>query len=154
MSEEKIMVQKTTALLLAALAFAVLAGAYAVYAHPGAQVQQSVPAAANPGSAAQAIRPPPDAGPQPAVQDVYIRALGTGAYDKAEIAVKKGIPVRFHFTADADAGCGSYLVMEEFGVKLLSRNGEEQVAEFTPQQAGTYEYHCGMHMFVGRMVVS
>jgi plastocyanin len=154
MSEEKILIRKTTALLFAALAIAVLAGAYAVYAHPGAQVPQSASPGGNPGNPAPVIGPPADAGPQPAVQDFYIRALGTGSYDPAEIAVKKGVPVRFHFTAEADAGCGSYLVMEEFGVKLLSRNGGEQVAEFTPQQAGTYEYHCGMHMFVGRMVVS
>jgi len=90
---------------------------------------------------------------QPAVQDVYIRALKDGTYDKEEIAVRSGEPVRLHFTADPDAGCGRQLVVYGLGVKLVSRNGEESVAEFTPS-GGTYEYSCGMRMWgPGRMVV-
>ncbi len=88
-----------------------------------------------------------------AVQDIYIRALPSGTYDKPEIRVKAGSPVRLHFTAEQGSGCGALLVMEEFSVNLISRNAAEQVAEFTPTKPGTYEYHCGMHMFVGRMIV-
>ena len=87
------------------------------------------------------------------VQDVYVRALGTGYYDKLQITVKKGIPVKFHFSAEPSSGCGRFLVMEEFNVKLTSKNGEEQIAEFTPVKEGTYNYHCGMNMFRGKMVV-
>ncbi|OIO20736.1 hypothetical protein AUJ17_05315 [Candidatus Micrarchaeota archaeon CG1_02_47_40] len=87
------------------------------------------------------------------VQDVYIKALGSGRYDKGEVRVKAGVPVRFHFSAEQNSGCGKLVVMEEFGVRLVSYNGEETVAQFTPTQKGIYEYHCGMHMFVGRMIV-
>ncbi len=87
------------------------------------------------------------------VQEVSLRALRTGFYDKQEVVVKKGIPVKLSFSADTDAGCGKILIMRQFGVQLLSRNGETQVATFTPQQEGMFEYSCSMRMFVGRMKV-
>ena len=88
------------------------------------------------------------------VQDIYLRALNTGLYDKNQIVVKKGIPVRMHFTADPDAACGRQLVIRDFGVNLLSKNGEEKIAEFIPNKEGTYEYSCAMRMFRGQLVVT
>ncbi len=86
------------------------------------------------------------------VQDVYLTLSG-GRYDKDQITVKKGIPVRLHFTA-INAGCGSQLVLYGLNVRVVSRN-QEATVEFTPQQEGTYEYNCGMRMFKGgRFVVT
>ena len=85
------------------------------------------------------------ASPDGGIQEVYLKATGYG-YDKSEITVKKGIAVRLHFTAE-NAGCGSYLVIYGLNVKALSKNGQEAITEFTPQQEGTYQYSCGMHMF-------
>jgi len=156
----EIKIQKTTLMLFTGLALAIMAGGYIVFANaPGTAAGNStdIPAT-SPGTASPPTQLPPQNAPAPVsapqVQDVYVKALSTGTYDKPEVAVQKGVPVRFHFSAESGAGCGRVLVMEEFGVNLVSRNGEEQVAEFTPQDVGTYEYHCGMHMFVGRMVVS
>ncbi|MDP2718165.1 MAG: cupredoxin domain-containing protein, partial [Candidatus Micrarchaeota archaeon] len=95
---------------------------------------------------------PAPTGSSGAVQDVFIRALPTGFYDQLEVTVKKGVPVRFHFTAEPGSGCGAQLIMDAFGVNLVSR-GQETVAEFTPTRAGTYPYHCSMNMFRGKMVV-
>ncbi len=67
--------------------------------------------------------------------------------------MKAGIPVKVTFTADAGAGCGKYMAMDDFGVQLTSKNGEEATAEFTPKTPGTYYYHCGMWMFKGKLVV-
>jgi len=88
------------------------------------------------------------------IQDIYIKAQGFGGYDKPEVDVKAGIPVRLHFSADPSAGCGRALFINEFGVQLVSKSGEEQVATFTPTKPGTYQYHCGMYMFVGKLVVA
>lgn len=89
------------------------------------------------------------------VQDIYIRALSTGSYDKQEVTVKKGMPVRLHFTADPDAGCGRQIVLYGLDVKAVSRNGEEGTADFTPAEAGTYEYNCGMRMWKpGKLIVA
>lgn len=87
------------------------------------------------------------------IQEISIRALDTGRYDKQEIRVRKGVPVRVSFSADQYAGCGRLLVMPDFGVRLVVRGSETVTATFTPTQAGTYAYRCGMNMFRGRLIV-
>lgn len=145
--EEGIRLNRTTALLLLAFAVALAVGGVVVFAG-GAQaapVQVGASAGQAAGGAAQAQD----------VQDVYIRALANGAYDTQEISVKKGVPVRLHFTAEPNAGCGRMLVIYGLGVEAVSRSGEEQVVEFTPEEEGTYEYNCGMRMWrPGRLVVA
>lgn len=87
-------------------------------------------------------------------QDIYIKARNDGTYDKEEVTVNAGSPVRLHFTADPDAGCGRQMVIYGLNIKAVSTNGEEDVVEFIPKQAGTYEYNCGMRMWrAGRLVV-
>ncbi|MFH2105846.1 MAG: cupredoxin domain-containing protein [Candidatus Micrarchaeota archaeon] len=88
------------------------------------------------------------------IQDIYIRALSNGYYDKIEITVKKGIPVRLHFTADSNAGCGRQIVLYGLNVQATSMNGQEQVVDFTPKESGTYDYSCGMRMWgPGKLIV-
>jgi hypothetical protein len=174
---EEIKMQKTTALLLAGLVLASLFGAYTVFSTPApvkgggdvtvAGVAPPQPAKAGgcgcgggfiasgtkeSGSSLANATAPQTGG---AAQDIYIRALDTGVYDNMAITVKKSIPVRLHFTADTDAGCGRQLVIYGLNVQAVSQNGEEDVVEFTPQDAGTYEYSCGMHMWgPGKLVVT
>lgn len=87
------------------------------------------------------------------VQEVRITALSSGVYDKAEVTVKKGVPVKLYFTAEQNAGCGKMMILDGFNIKLTSTNGQTVTAEFTPQEEGTYSYHCGMWMFVGKLRV-
>jgi len=86
-------------------------------------------------------------------QVVKIRALSSVSYDQPEVTVKAGIPVRLEFTADPGAGCGIQFILDGFGVQLVSRNSQTQVAKFTPTTPGDYKYHCGMNMFRGVMHV-
>ncbi len=142
---EGITIQKTTALLVVGLALAILLGAYVAFSAPQ---QGSSGTTVNGNGGVQG------AGAAGAAQDIYIRALSNGAYDKQEITVKAGVPVRLHFTADPNAGCGRQLVIYGLNVKALSRNGEEDVVDFNPAQAGTFEYNCGMRMWQpGRLIV-
>lgn len=90
---------------------------------------------------------------QSGFQEISIKALNSGSYDKPEIVVKKGIPVKLSFSADSGAGCGRMLLMQNFGVQLISKNGEVQTTTFTPTQEGVFEYSCSMRMFVGRLKV-
>ncbi len=87
------------------------------------------------------------------VQEVSVRALETGVYDQPLIKVQANKPVRLRFSADANAGCGAAFVMRDFGIQLVSRNGEEKVAEFTPPP-GRFEYSCSMRMFRGVLEAS
>lgn len=85
------------------------------------------------------------------VQEVSLNA-GSYGYDKTEIRVKKGIPVKFSFSADSGAGCGRMLLIRDFGVRLTS-NGDVQVAQFTPTVSGRFPYSCPMNMFRGVLIV-
>ncbi len=86
-------------------------------------------------------------------QEIYITALSNGQYDKPEVRVKKGELVRLHFNAESGAGCGAYMILDGFNVQLISKNGQEAIAEFTPTEAGTFAYHCSMYMFRGNLIV-
>lgn len=87
------------------------------------------------------------------VQEVFVRATSAGVYDKPSLVVKKGVPVKFNFSADPQSGCGKQVLVPAFGVNLLSRNGETVFATFLPQKEGKYEFHCGMKMFRGTIEV-
>ncbi len=138
---DDIKIHKTTAYLLVGLVIVALFGAYIVFSAPGPGNQGSVVG----NSSVQG-------GP---AQDIYIKALRDGSYDTKEVTVKKGLPVRLHFTADPGAGCGRQIVIYGMNIKASSLNGEEDVVEFTPQQAGTFEYSCGMRMWrPGKLVVT
>ena len=137
------------------------------YAVPATQVVQSDPAQPAPplaqpqvkaggcgcGGGGQASAPDPskavlvNASNSSAVQDIYIKALSDGTYDKSELTVKKGVPVRLHFTADPNAGCGRQMVIYSLNIRATSTNGEESIVEFIPQQEGTYDISCGMRMW-------
>ncbi len=152
----EIEISKTTALLMAGLFLAIVVGGYVVFGAGSNPAASSGAAGGFTGSGGAQAGPAAGSGQPSAagVQDVYIKALGTGSYDNPQVTVKKGIPVRLHFSAQANAGCGRAFYLDGFNVKLISYSGEEQVAEFTPQQEGTFAYHCGMNMFRGRMVVA
>jgi len=86
--------------------------------------------------------------------DIYIKALNSFSYDPQQVTVKKGQPVKIHFTAEPNVGCGRQLVIYGLNLNAVSKNGEEQVIEFTPQKEGTFEYNCGMRMMQpGKLVV-
>jgi plastocyanin len=99
------------------------------------------------------IQQPPAQQPQ---TDIYIKALNTYSYNPEQVTVKKGQQVKLHFTAESNVGCGRQLVVYGMGqnISAVSKNGAEQVIEFTPQKEGTFEYNCGMRMMQpGKLVV-
>lgn len=176
MGEGDISISKTTAMLAIALVVVVGIGAYVLFAQtntndalPCASASAGAPCPATGGQQAQgsagqlanaaangnngnspSANQPNQA--QATIQDVYIKATSYG-YDKYEVTVKKGIPVRLHFTA-INAGCGSYLKIYGMNVGVQSKGGQEATVEFTPTSEGTYEYNCGMRMFPpGKFVV-
>ncbi|MFA6530398.1 MAG: cupredoxin domain-containing protein [Candidatus Micrarchaeia archaeon] len=161
MSQNNFEIKKSTLIVVLVALIAVSGAAYYVLTVPtqnpnvGCSNPENVclsPPTSN-GSGANAGQQANGVQPAGSIQKISIRALSSGQYDNPEIHVKVGIPVRLTFTADNGAGCGKYMAIDEFGVKLTSRNGEDEVAEFTPQNPGTYYYHCGMWMFKGKLVV-
>lgn len=159
-----IQIQKTTIYLFAGLLAVILMGGYIVFGTPLAP-SNVVDNPINPQDGGQTPQPSANQ-PQPGgqqngqqggsqdLQEVYIKALPNGGYDKQEVTVKSGIPVRLHFTTQGNVGCGSMLVLYGLNQKTTSRNGQEGIIEFTPTQKGTYEYSCGMRMWQpGKFIV-
>ena len=146
---EGIAIQKTTLLAFAGLVLAVAFGAIIVFSSPGTPGPDRQAAGPVADAAENGVAGGYDAGPQ----DIYIRALSNGGYDRQEITVNGGVPVRLHFSAEPNAGCGRQLVIYGLGVQAVSRSGEEAVVDFTPEK-GVYEYNCGMRMWrPGKLVV-
>lgn len=86
-------------------------------------------------------------------QDVFLKATEFGTYEPNFLTVKKGIPVRIHFSADAGAACGHEIIFPEYKVRKLAPAQGETLIEFTPDKSGKFPFHCSMKMFKGTIEV-
>lgn len=86
-------------------------------------------------------------------QDVFLKATEYGTYVPNYLIVKKGIPVRIHFSADDGAACGREVIFPEYKVRKLAPSGGETLIEFTPLNVGKFPFHCSMKMFNGTIEV-
>jgi len=80
-----------------------------------------------------------------------------GGYTPLRFAVKKGIPVKLTFRQLGQVGCGNELIFpanpnSPSELKLASES-DKQVLEFTPQQAGEFQFFCSHRMYRGIMTV-
>jgi hypothetical protein len=144
MSNE-ITISKGTLVLFAGLILAIVVGGYVVFGNQSAPNYQQTNN--NQQTTGQSNQPNTNVvlTPNGSVQEVYLKALSNGDYDRDQITVKKGIPVRLHFSTQGNVGCGRQLVIRGLGVQAIS-NGAEQVVEFTPQNEGTYQYSYDISM--------
>ena len=76
-----------------------------------------------------------------------------GGYSPSTIRVRKGAPVRILFNRQETSGCSEEVVFPDFGIKRFLPAHETTTVEFTPEDAGTYEFTCGMSMLRGKIVV-
>jgi plastocyanin domain-containing protein len=91
---------------------------------------------------------------QDGVQVVKIDILG-GGFEPAQIRLEKGVPARLVFTRQIEGECPSQVQVPAFGVEPVDLPMNEPVAvEFTPEEAGTFQFVCGMEMMEGTLVVS
>lgn len=72
-----------------------------------------------------------------------------------DITVKKGLPVRFILHAEAENlnNCNNAIVIPDFDIGKELVPGDN-IIEFTPTKAGTYEYTCWMGMVYGQINVT
>jgi len=66
--------------------------------------------------------------------------------------IKKGVPVKWLIDGKDVYGCQAFFVVPSLGVQRQLKSGEN-VIEFTPKEAGTINFSCGMGMFRGRIEV-
>ncbi len=85
------------------------------------------------------------------VQEVEITV--NGGYTPAVVRVKRGVPVRLVFDRQETSGCSEEVVIPGFGIRCFLPAHQKTAVEFTPAQAGDYEFTCGMSMLRGRLAV-
>jgi plastocyanin domain-containing protein len=76
-----------------------------------------------------------------------------GAYDPDVIVVEHGKPVRINFLRQETAACSEEVLFPDFARRARLPEGELVPVEFTPEEAGEYEFTCGMGMLRGKLVV-
>ena len=86
------------------------------------------------------------------VQEVTLTAKSS-AYDPNTIIAQKGIPLKINFKAEDGAGCNRALVFPDFKISKVLQPGGSDIVQFTPENAGTYQFRCSMGMFRGKLVV-
>lgn len=99
---------------------------------------------------------PDDPAPEPVdldAQTVDVTVDATG-YVPNTIEVEAGTPVRLVFTRQTDSSCLEQVQIPEYGIPPTALPmGEPVTIEFTPTEAGTFTFACGMNMFEGTIVV-
>lgn len=86
------------------------------------------------------------------VQKLTVTIAG-GKYDPAVISVKKGKPVELTFTGGKNMGCGSTVVFKSLKQSKEVASGKSAIFKFTPKDAGTIAFTCGMGMYDGKVIV-
>lgn len=84
---------------------------------------------------------------------VITSTLTLGRYPN--ITVQAGIPVKWVIDAPAGSinGCNYKMILREYGIEYTFQEGEN-IIEFTPTEAGTYQYSCWMGMIHGNIFVT
>ena len=85
------------------------------------------------------------------VQEVAVTVKG--GYSPAVIEVERGKPVQLSFYRDEENSCSEELLMPDFSVRRDLPAFKTTLVELLPQQAGTFEFTCGMGMLRGSLVV-
>ncbi len=76
-----------------------------------------------------------------------------GAYTPDVIVVQHGKPVRLTFRREETAACSEKVLFPDFNRQAELPEGKLVPIEFTPEEAGEYEFTCGMGMLRGKLIV-
>lgn len=76
-----------------------------------------------------------------------------GGYEPAEVRVRAGAPVRLIFDRQETSGCSEEVVLPDYGIRRFLPAHDTTVIEFTPEEAGSYDFMCGMSMMRGKIIV-
>jgi plastocyanin domain-containing protein len=84
------------------------------------------------------------------VQEAFI--VVKGGYNPDTIRVDAGRPVRLVFNRQESDPCSERVLLDAFGVSAELPQGSNVPLEFTPTEAGSYEFACQMGMLRGKVV--
>lgn len=95
------------------------------------------------------------AGSSEVVGDVQeARITVKGGYSPSTVRLVKGVPARLIFERRESSRCSEELLIPAFGVRQRLPQNEATIVEFTPGEAGTFAFTCGMRMLRGEIAVA
>lgn len=90
------------------------------------------------------------------IQEITL-VVTPGGYSPLRFMVRKGIPVKLIFRQLGQVGCGNELIFptspSEMSELRLENEKDLQELNFTPTQAGEYQFYCSHQMYRGVMIV-
>ena len=92
----------------------------------------------------------PTAAVQDGVQTAKLSISGFGY--KLDKSLLVDVPARIEVDLKTVTGCATDIVIDAFGVRKRVSSGDN-IIEFTPDKAGTFNIHCSMNMVRGSFVV-
>lgn len=84
-------------------------------------------------------------------QTVVMHVTSAG-FEPATLKIKKGIPVKWVIKGDQVTSCTSTIIIPSLNISKRIGSGDN-IIRFTPDQAGTIPYSCGMGMVRGKFLV-
>ena len=85
------------------------------------------------------------------VQELTITVKG--GYSPDVIEVERGKPVQLNFYRAEENSCSQELLMPDFSIRRDLPAFKTTLVELLPQQAGKFEFTCGMGMLRGSLLV-
>lgn len=89
---------------------------------------------------------------EPSARDVSI-VVDDGSYSPAKIEMKEGERVRLAFLRKEHNPCTREVVISALGVRRELPTDQPVTIDISALKAGTYDFHCGMNMLTGQIVV-
>ncbi|PIO82924.1 copper-binding protein [Loigolactobacillus backii] len=82
-----------------------------------------------------------------------IMVIVDGGYHPDAVELIKGIPAEITFKRISEKGCVDTIVLPELGIKRFLPINEQQTFSINTDKAGEYQFHCGMDMDYGKVVI-
>ena len=84
-------------------------------------------------------------------QEVEVEVRSSYVPDRIE--AEAGRPIRIRFRRDDPNPCTAQVVFPDFGIVKDLPLGREVAVEVSRPKPGEYEFHCGMNMVRGKLIV-
>lgn len=81
------------------------------------------------------------------------RILVAGGYTPDTVVVRAREPVRLIFHRQEHSPCSEEVIFPDQGVRASLEEQRDVAVDLPPSEPGEYEFHCGMGMLRGRLVV-
>ena len=83
-----------------------------------------------------------------------VRVTIRGGYSPNVVQVRQGVPVEIEFDRQETGDCSSRVVIPDLHLSAALPAHQRTSVRFTPQQAGSFLFACGMNMIHGTLVVT